>query len=75
MKLRLVAVLVALTALVLLVQDVPLALYLRSIESNRIITELQRDAFVIAGRSEAALADARAAGRHQRAAGTEGAGR
>ena len=60
MKLRLVAVLVALTALVLLVQDVPLALYLRSIESNRIITELQRDAFVIAGRSEAALADGRA---------------
>ena len=57
MKLRLVAVLVALTALVLLVQDVPLALYLRSIESNRITTELQRDAFVIAGRSEAALAD------------------
>lgn len=57
MKLRLVAVLVALTALVLLVQDVPLALYLRSIESNRITTELQRDAFVIAGRSEAALAE------------------
>lgn len=56
MKLRLVAVLVCLTALVLLVQDVPLALYLRSIESNRLITELQRDAFVIAGRSEAALA-------------------
>lgn len=60
MKLRLVAVLVALTALVLLIQDVPLALYLRSIESNRIITELQRDAFVIAGRSEAALAEGRA---------------
>ncbi len=57
MKLRLVAVLVALTALVLLVQDVPLALYLRSIESNRITTELQRDAFLIAGRSQAALAD------------------
>lgn len=60
MKLRLVAVLVALTALVLLVQDVPLALYLRSIESNNIITELQRDAFVIAGRSEAALAEGKA---------------
>lgn len=57
MKWRLVAVLVALTAMVLLVQDVPLALYLRSIESNRITTELQRDAFVIAGRSAAALAD------------------
>ncbi|MEI6622259.1 MAG: ATP-binding protein [Actinomycetes bacterium] len=60
MKWRLAAVLVGLTAMVLLVQDIPLALYLRSIESNRIITELQRDAFVVAGRSEDALADRRA---------------
>lgn len=56
MKLRLVGVLVALTAIVLLVQDIPLTIYLRTIEQNRIITELQRDAFVIAGRSEEALA-------------------
>ncbi len=51
MKWRVAAALVALTALVLLVQDVPLAAYLRTVESNRIDTELQRDAFVIAGRS------------------------
>lgn len=51
MKWRVVAALVALTALVLLVQDIPLAAYLRTVESNRINTELQRDAFVIAGRS------------------------
>lgn len=55
MKWRLLAALVTLTALVLLVQDVPLAAYLRTVESNRIITELQRDAFVIAGRSSEAL--------------------
>jgi len=54
-KWRLVAVLLALTTLVLLVQDIPLAAYLRTIESNRIITELQRDAFLLAGRSEDAL--------------------
>jgi signal transduction histidine kinase len=50
-KWRVAAALVALTALVLLVQDIPLAAYLRAVESNRINTELQRDAFVIAGRS------------------------
>lgn len=55
MKWRLLAALVTLTALVLLVQDVPLAAYLRTVEGNRIITELQRDAFVIAGRSSEAL--------------------
>lgn len=62
MKWRLAAVLVGLTAMVLLVQDVPLSLYLRSIESNRIITELQRDAFVVAGRSEDALSEGTALG-------------
>lgn len=56
MRWRLVAVLVGLTAVVLLVQDIPLAIYLRGTEENRIITELQRDAFVIAGRSQEALA-------------------
>ena len=60
MKWRVVAALVGLTAIVLLVQDVPLASYLYSIENNRIITELQRDAFVIAGRSENALSNGNA---------------
>lgn len=43
------------TLLVLLVQDVPLSSYLRSVESARIVTALERDAFVLGGRSEEAL--------------------
>lgn len=55
MKWRILAALVALTAVVLIIQDVPLAAYLRTVETNRIVTEIQRDAFVLAGRSEQAL--------------------
>lgn len=58
MKWRILAALVALTAVVLIIQDVPLAAYLRTVESNRIVTEIQRDAFVIAGRSEQVLQSA-----------------
>jgi len=43
------------TALVLVVQTVPLAQYLRTVEADRLITGLERDAFVLAGRSEEAL--------------------
>jgi signal transduction histidine kinase len=56
MRWRLAAVLVGFTALVLLVQNIPLASYLRTVERNSIITALQRDAFTIAGFSVAALA-------------------
>jgi signal transduction histidine kinase len=56
MRWRLAAVLVGFTALVLLVQNIPLALYLRTVERDRIITGLQRDAFTLAGYSVAALA-------------------
>ena len=56
MRWRLVAVLVGFTALVLLVENVPLAAYLRTVERERIITALQRDAFTTAGYSVAALA-------------------
>jgi len=52
---RLVAVLVGFTAIVLLIQNVPLAQYLRTVELDRIITGLQRDAFTIAGLSVEAL--------------------
>jgi len=52
---RLVAVLVGFTALVLLVQNIPLAYYLRTVEHDRIITALQRDAFTLAGLSVEAL--------------------
>lgn len=45
--------------LVLLVQDVPLSFYLRTVESARIVTALERDAFVLGGRSEEALESGR----------------
>jgi len=56
MRWRLAAVLVGFTALVLLVQNVPLAAYLRTVERENYITRLQRDAFTIAGYSITALA-------------------
>ncbi|MFN8148744.1 MAG: HAMP domain-containing protein [Candidatus Nanopelagicales bacterium] len=49
MRWRLVAVLVGFTALVLLIQNVPLASYVRSVERENIKTLLQRDAFILAG--------------------------
>lgn len=49
------AAFVVLGLLVLLVQDIPLARYLRGVETDRIMTSLERDAFVLAGRSEEAL--------------------
>jgi signal transduction histidine kinase len=57
MRWRLVAVLVGITVAVLLAHDLPLASHLRRVERDRIVTGLQRDAFVIAGRSEEALED------------------
>ena len=55
MKLRLISALLGLTLAVLLVHDIPLARYLRTVESDRITTALERDSFVLAGRSEEAL--------------------
>lgn len=52
---RFMAAIVAVVLLALLVQDVPLAGYLRDVEQQRIVTSLERDAFVLAGRSEEAL--------------------
>ena len=49
MRWRLALVLVGFTGLVLLVQNIPLASYLRTVERDRIITGLQRDAFTLAG--------------------------
>jgi len=56
MRWRLALVLVGFTALVLLVQNIPLATYLRTVERESIITRLQRDAFTMAGYSITALA-------------------
>ena len=52
MKWRLVAALLSLTIVVLAVQDIPLIQYLRTVETDRITTALERDSFVIAGRAE-----------------------
>lgn len=55
MKWRFMASIMAVTLLVLLVQDIPFANYLQSTEHARLITSLEKDAFVLAGRSQEAL--------------------
>jgi len=57
MRWRLVAALVATTLLVVLVQVIPLSFTLQQVQHTNIITGLERDAFVLAGRSEEALED------------------
>ena len=47
--------LVGLVVLVLAAQNIPLARHLRGVERDRLITELERDAFTLAGRSATAL--------------------
>jgi signal transduction histidine kinase len=49
------AALMGVTLLVLLVQDIPLSSYLYQVQTDRIISALERDAFILAGRSEEAL--------------------
>lgn len=55
MRWRFMGVVMLITALVLIVQTVPLAQYLRAVEYDRLLTSLERDAFVLAGKSEEAL--------------------
>ncbi|MEO5900499.1 MAG: HAMP domain-containing sensor histidine kinase [Ilumatobacteraceae bacterium] len=55
MRWRLVAVFVAITVVVLAAHDIPLAAHLRTVERDRLVTGLERDAFVIAGRAEETL--------------------
>lgn len=57
MRWRFMGVVMLITGLVLLVQTVPLAQYLRAVEYDRLLTSLERDAFVLAGTSEEALED------------------
>jgi signal transduction histidine kinase len=52
MKWRLLAAFAGLITVVLLAQDVPLINYLRKIEFERVISSLERDAFLIAGSAE-----------------------
>lgn len=55
MRWRLVAAFTAVVALVLVVQDVPLAFHLERVERDRLETSLERDAYVLAGQSEEVL--------------------
>ncbi len=56
MKWRLLLAFCGLLTMVLVAQDVPLATYLRRVESERLRSDLQRDAFILAGASENFLA-------------------
>ncbi len=55
MRNRLLLVLVGVVALVLAVHDIPLAAHLERVEHDRLVTQLERDAFIIVGRAEEAL--------------------
>ena len=55
MKWRLMLAFGGLIAMVLLAQDIPLASYLRRVESERLLSELQSDAFLLAGAAEDVL--------------------
>ena len=55
MRSRLLLVMVGVVAIVLFVHDVPLARHLERVERDRLTTSLERDAFILAGRSEEAL--------------------
>lgn len=58
MRLRLMGAFMLVTLLVVLVQDIPLGNYLVSVERDRLTTSLERDAFLLGGRSAAALTTA-----------------
>ncbi len=61
MRNRLLLVLVGVVALVLAIHDIPLAGHLNRVERDRLVTGLERDAFILAGRAEEALEDGTAA--------------
>ncbi|MES2171018.1 MAG: ATP-binding protein [Actinomycetota bacterium] len=65
MKWRFMAAVMAVALLVLLVQDIPLSSYLRSVERDRMVTSLERDAFVLAGESARSLRSTDASGHAQ----------
>jgi signal transduction histidine kinase len=60
MSRRFLLAIVGLTMLVLAVHDLPLAGYLRTVENDRLITSLERDAFTIAGVASESLEPATA---------------
>jgi signal transduction histidine kinase len=52
---RLIAAFVGVTIVILAAQNIPLAQYLRRVESERVLAGIERDAFILAGGSEDAL--------------------
>ena len=55
MKLRLIGALVTVAVLILLVFSIPLASFVAQVERERLITALERDAFVLAGHAKETL--------------------
>lgn len=56
MRWRLIAAFVGVTIVILAAQNIPLARYLRTVETERMVAGIQRDAFILGGASEDALA-------------------
>jgi signal transduction histidine kinase len=52
---RLIAAFVGVTIVILAAQDIPLARYLRTVETDRVVAGVERDAFILGGTSEDAL--------------------
>jgi len=52
---RLVAAFVGVTIVILLAHDIPLTRYLRTVETERVLASIERDAFILAGGAEDAL--------------------
>lgn len=57
MRRRFLLAFMSVMVVMLLAHDVPLALFVRSVERDRLIASLERDAFVIAGAAEDLLSD------------------
>ena len=55
MRWRLVAAFVGITIVVLAAHDIPLRRHLQQVERDRLVTGLERDSFVLAGRAEESL--------------------
>ncbi len=58
MRWRLIAAFVGVTIVILAAQNIPLARYLRTVETERELASIQRDAFILGGASEDALSSA-----------------
>jgi signal transduction histidine kinase len=52
---RLIAAFVGVTIVILLAHDIPLTRYLRTVETERVVAGIERDAFILAGGAEDAL--------------------